>query len=59
MPGYLLDTNIVSYFLKMPDSPLAKRIHSVPAPSICISTITEAALRYGILSISPEDWTTA
>ena len=54
MPEYLLDTNIVSYFLKMPESPLAQRIHNTPAHSLCISTITEAELRYGIRRMEPE-----
>jgi tRNA(fMet)-specific endonuclease VapC len=54
MPEYLLDTNIVSYFLKMPQSHLAERIHSAPAHRLCISTITEAELRYGIRRMAPE-----
>jgi tRNA(fMet)-specific endonuclease VapC len=54
MPEYLLDTNIVSYFLKMPQSPLAERIRNAPAHSLCISTITEAELRYGIRRMAPE-----
>lgn len=54
MPEYLLDTNIVSYFLKFPESSLASRIHTIPAHKLCVSTITEAELRYGIRRMAPD-----
>lgn len=38
----------------MPTGSLAGRIHNAPARSLCISTITEAELRYGLLRMPPE-----
>lgn len=54
MPEFLLDTNIVSYFLKFPGSPLAHRMHTIHAHRLCVSTITEAELRFGIHRMAPD-----
>ena len=48
MTLYLLDTNIVSYLVKG-NSPAARsRLMAVPGPSVVVSVITEAELRYGV-----------
>ncbi|MDE9533870.1 type II toxin-antitoxin system VapC family toxin [Xenorhabdus bovienii] len=44
---YMLDTNTVSYIFRQNPTVLAK-LKTVPPSKICISSITEAELRYGI-----------
>ena len=49
MIRYLLDTNIVSYFVKGVSASLVQRMQAgVDAQDIVISTITRAELRYGV-----------
>jgi tRNA(fMet)-specific endonuclease VapC len=49
MIRYLLDTNIVSYFVKGVSANLVQRMQAgVDAQDIVISTITRAELRYGV-----------
>ena len=45
---YMLDTDICIYIINKKTIKLAKKIASVPAESICISTITQAELEYGV-----------
>jgi len=46
---YLLDTNIVSYFVKGVSASLVQRMQAgVDAQNIAISAITRAELRYGV-----------
>lgn len=46
---YLLDTNIVSYFVKGIHPNLTQRMHvSMEAQDIAISAVTRAELRYGV-----------
>jgi tRNA(fMet)-specific endonuclease VapC len=44
---YMLDTNTVSYFLRS-DSVVTQRLLAVPMSALCISTITEAELLFGV-----------
>jgi tRNA(fMet)-specific endonuclease VapC len=49
MIRYLLDTNIISYFVKGVSANLVQRMQAgVDAQDIVISTITRAELRYGV-----------
>jgi len=49
MIRYLLDTNIVSYFVKGVSANLVQRMQAgMDAQDIVISTITRAELRYGV-----------
>lgn len=54
MSGYLLDTNIVSYFLKQTYPRLNAKLHQVPASGMYLSTITEAELLYGAEKLPTE-----
>lgn len=54
MPRLMLDTNIVSYVLKRPHSPLANQFRQTPASDIAISSIVEAELRYGVARLPRE-----
>ncbi|MBU6373695.1 MAG: type II toxin-antitoxin system VapC family toxin [Alphaproteobacteria bacterium] len=47
MPGYLLDTNIVSDLVRRPGGPVAARIAEVGEAEIATSAIVAAELRYG------------
>ena len=44
---YLLDTNVVSYLVRQPHSPLARRIASLKPDSLAISVVVAAELQYG------------
>ncbi|MBE8598007.1 type II toxin-antitoxin system VapC family toxin [Xenorhabdus sp. BG5] len=44
---YMLDTNTVSYIFRQHPAVTAK-LRTIPPSEICISSITEAELRYGI-----------
>jgi len=52
MPGYLLDTDIVSYALRGAPSVVAKILHHRRS-GICISSISLAELRFGAHRIGP------
>ena len=54
MPRFMLDTNIISYVLKRPHSPLAERFRRTPATHMAISSIVEAELRYGVARLPKE-----
>lgn len=43
----MLDTNTVSYLMKKHPS-IARRLAALPPASVCISSITEAELRFGL-----------
>ena len=43
---YLLDTNVVSYLVRQPHGPLAKRIASLKPDSFAISVVVAAELQY-------------
>lgn len=45
--AFLLDTNIVSFLLKDPHGPVAKRFRLTPRKEICTTSIVEAELRFG------------
>lgn len=56
MNRYLLDTNIVSYFIRGLDPALVKRVTQVlDAQSATISVITRAELRFGQVGMVPVD----
>ena len=48
MKRYLLDTNIVSYVIQNRDQSLNAKLKNTHPNQICISSITEAELRYGL-----------
>ena len=47
MKRYMLDTNMVSHIIKA-HTAVIKRLLSVPMGALCISSITEAELRFGL-----------
>ena len=47
MSRYLLDTNIVSHFVRDPFSPIGERIRALSPGEGCISAIVAAELRFG------------
>ena len=47
MTRYLLDTNVISDFIRNPQGKAAKRIAKVGEDRICTSIIVAAELRYG------------
>jgi len=47
-PAFMLDTNIASFIIRGGTPTLMKRLQTHPVTSVCISTITEAELRYGL-----------
>jgi predicted nucleic acid-binding protein len=56
MMRYLLDTNIVSYFIRRASPALeAKLSAALKHHSVAISVITRAELRYGQAGMTPED----
>jgi tRNA(fMet)-specific endonuclease VapC len=50
----MLDTNIISYTLKRPHTPMAERFRRTPAADIVISSIVEHELRYGVARMPKE-----
>lgn len=52
-PLYMFDTNIASYLIRDLTPPLRARLKEKAVESICISSITQAELLYG-LSLKPE-----
>ena len=44
---YFLDTNVVSYMVRQPQSPLARRVASLSPDSFAISVVVAAELQYG------------
>jgi len=45
---YLLDTNIASYIIKGKPAVVREHLQNVPMASVCISSITEAELLWGV-----------
>ncbi len=50
---YMLDTNIASFIVRGANPSLQKRLKRIPVNNLCISTITQAELLYG-LELKPE-----
>ena len=50
---YLLDTNIVSYFLRDASTALSQRILDSTPDTLAISIISAGELRYGLSKLSP------
>ena len=50
MKRYMLDTNMVSHIIKA-HTAVIKRLLSVPMGALCISSITEAELRFGLAKL--------
>ena len=48
MARYLLDTNIVSFFVKKSHPAVIHRVRSVSNESLALSTISEAEIRFGL-----------
>ena len=53
MIRYLLDTNIVSLFIRNGNAAVVFRMQTTPRAELAISTITEAELRFGIALLPP------
>lgn len=50
MPRYLLDTNILSDFIKNPEGPVASRFDALKSDEqVCTSIVVAAELRYGAM----------
>jgi tRNA(fMet)-specific endonuclease VapC len=49
-PAYLLDTNIVSYFVRGNYPAVRKRVISISADLLAVSAVTEAELRFWVTS---------
>lgn len=47
-PRYMLDTNMASYIVRGPNATLAARLMAVPMAQLCVSSITEGELHYGL-----------
>jgi tRNA(fMet)-specific endonuclease VapC len=54
MLRFMFDTNIISYTMKHPATPLAERYRSTPSSEVLISSVVEAELRYGAARL-PKD----
>jgi tRNA(fMet)-specific endonuclease VapC len=48
-PAYLLDTNIVSYFVRGNSPAVRKHIVGIPAASLAVSAVTEAELHFWVM----------
>jgi tRNA(fMet)-specific endonuclease VapC len=48
-PRYMLDTNIVSELARNPFGKCAKKLRKIGAEELCISIVTSAELRFGLL----------
>ena len=49
---YMLDTNIIIFCMRHPDSACAERVASHLGENVCISVVTYAELEYGICNSS-------
>jgi tRNA(fMet)-specific endonuclease VapC len=47
-PRYMLDTNMASYIVRGPSASLAARLVAVPMAQICVSSITQGELLFGV-----------
>jgi tRNA(fMet)-specific endonuclease VapC len=52
-PVYLLDTNIVSYFVRGNHPEIGKRLDHTPFDELAVSAVTEAELRFWIIHRPP------
>src|SRR5260370_24424730 len=53
MPRFMLDTNSVSYALRGNPSSVREHLRRVPMAQVCVSSITEAELLFG-LALKPQ-----
>jgi tRNA(fMet)-specific endonuclease VapC len=53
MPFFLLDTNIVSYFVRGGYPEIGKHLDRIPVDEIAVSAVTEAELRFWIIQRPP------
>jgi len=51
--SYLLDTNIVSYFVRGSHPEIRKRLNRTPLDELAVSAVTEAELRFWIIQRPP------
>jgi tRNA(fMet)-specific endonuclease VapC len=51
--SYLLDTNIVSYFVRGSHPEIRKRLNRTPLDEMAVSAVTEAELRFWIIQRPP------
>lgn len=52
---YMLDTNIASFIIKNHSKTLDSRIRFIPIHKMCISAVTRAELRYGVVKKGNND----
>lgn len=48
MPRYMLDTNMASYIVRGPNPALAVRLVTVPMAQLCVSSVTQGELLFGV-----------
>lgn len=53
LPCYMLDTNIASFIIRGANLHLREHLKQIPANTLCISTVTQGELFYGI-ELKPE-----
>jgi len=54
-PSYLLDTNIVSYFVRDNHPEIGKRLDRTPLEELAVSAVSEAELRFWIIHRPPNE----
>ena len=47
-PRYMLDTNMASYIVRGPSAALAARLVAVPMAQLCVSSVTQGELLFGV-----------
>lgn len=50
----MFDTNIISYTMKHPATPLAEQYRGTPTQDVLVSSVVEAELRYGVARLPKE-----
>lgn len=50
----MLDTNVVSHFMRFPGGRVANKLRALHTAEVCISVVAVAELRYGIAKVASE-----
>lgn len=51
---YMLDTNIVSHMIRVPEGEVVRRVENVGSDTLCISALVASELRYGAVKRGSE-----
>lgn len=51
---YMLDTDVASYIVKERPPEFRRRIDELPLEQVCVSSVTQAELLYGLARLPPE-----